>query len=1486
MRVLDQVLREGLERANPVVCDIIEITAPDATQILRRANDQFFTSPPRFSETPGGTTAADANGALILAPTNTQIASLYTINSETDIGEANPSQILQGMGWTIDPAYGPVVLKKFTAKIERYLTGAADFQLQIYRPKVQRQFYRYGASGVAEVAVTTFLEVLPEPVVIRYASLTWTANRTDLVFDLSAIRPVLTPGPVLEDPIAGNALAQNPMYLFVINPIRPPTSNAFRWKTDTTSAITYAGVGTFQRTTFTQATSLLKVGYWPDPVKDSYSQCFKLEIEQYPATSVIIYAVTLPSVPLAASTLRAIFERGLPTGTSATLEISTTGTGGPWTPVKHGASLEPRTNLALQSQTLDNASWVKARSSIGANTDTAPDGTLTADRIIEDATATSTHQVWQSSLTITANVNVVYSKWFKAGTRTWIAIRVHDSTNTDAFQKYFNLATGALGATFVAGTGALVRAYTELGTGTMVGWVRCVLVGNVGNGRTSVILTTYMANADNGATYSGDGASYVIAWGAQFENATDYATDYIPTGATAVTFGGKQLAYHVRVTLNASASLRQTPRVTAVGLDGRIPIDVSAEATTEPVGHEIQMPFCQAGIGEGRVSLVRAGRRDYRDVGSDLAVGYPASKLEVDHYIGSRHPKITRDHWLLYERASVTNREPSETLETFAMLSPLKALKKKIPLRIETINTVHTVTGVPTTGAVAVTPNLSGAAGSGDYLGKGYYMRVRTSAQPSVGSGFIQRIDDNTGLNTLVFTTPVLPGLLVAGDIVEVHSGQYAAPVIQWTDADPADIWYEILTTHLSISPEKIGLGGAGQASRSGFPPKVTDRAPGDATTQAKLKVTMQLKAEEDADKLIDQLSFLMGGATVGIAGQYVFRQIYPLRDVNGSIAVPTARPDVAFDARDYTQLQTPTGIEARATTCSCNYGVNATASSADQKATSTVTFADADAIAYLAPQDVEGLGQATIPKEIARWCYNASDAGLFLATQLAKQVVLYSSTGLRVWSWVSVNAHPELHIGDSVWVVTDQYTDYDPTRKLTVRGWVAYRVLLTSIQAGGRRFRGVMPGLGAAVPVKGGPGTLPVDPTSAPTPAPTGVRINYVSSTDTTETIQFNGTGIGVVQYRWRIDNAAWSSWLGAALPQTTVITRALFYPEVIDLQVMQADGQITQSPAFKVHGQLEGLNPGSGRHRRLTPSDDGDYTVPATTSSGDTVKNTVKESGGKAINRQFAKPLAGDPDTIDSTPNGLTFRRVTVNATDSSGNVDLAGSGWINKHSGNIARSGANATAIGTIVTNLSDAGTGGAAGFQESGGKNINRLFAKALLSDPDSLDSAPDGTTYKKVTGVNGSNLITPSSSAGRNRCRVRNSGVIAVAHNTRTAMTFDTEDTDVGSWHNPATNPSYFTIPTPAPPGAAMFFAQFTWDSSTAGTKRSVVIRKNNTTLIAQSEALDKPVNGLRQLVFWVEEAPTAGDFYEFTVIQDSGVSVNVTPNWAFVADMW
>lgn len=884
-RILDPVLLQALDRANPNVAAMVEVNAPDVANVLRRS-DQFLAP---VSQTPANAIVADAAGALTLAatPAGATLASFTHTDDyvvavpRTGLGfDHNNQTEVRSLCWLVDQSFGRGVLQSVSIPIRRYQVWVTN-NLLLY-------IYRRRSPGNG---LSVFEPILSAPARWKNTPAAWAGGGLDATavfeFDDQDVEVGVSNVPPITLTQGGASAGEDQAYYFVLQAENASRDDLFNWPRDLTSARTIAGVGTFVDRRWFEYDGTVNGAWLLDGTIPATPRvpCATIVLKSYPATVQAVYPLDLGQAPASGSAGRVVFERGGAAGSSASLELATAGSGGPWTGVKDGDALSVAQQL-----------------------------------------------------------------------------------------------------------------------------------------------------------------------------------------------------YWIRATLTASANGRVAPMIAAMGVEFLTTTDASAEAIVDPLPQQVDVPFLAAGVGEGSVTLLRTGQRDYHDVASDLTAATAASQLEVEVRLGSRHPLVTRDKWLLTDRAFVNNREPAAAGEQFNLLSYLKLLKQKIPQRAETINTVHTVTAATTT-AVSVTPALPAVNGSNaaHAYGTPMYMRVRQSSQTGVSTGYVQTIDDNTGPNTLAFNaaTP-LPGTLVAGDVIEVHSGQYAQNPLIWQDADPADVWWEILTVHCAIPAERIGRADLGTAQRSGLPPRVTDRAPGDAVTQTKLTVTLKIGDPEEASGLIDQLSFLMGGCTVEIGGQICFRQIYPLRDASGAIVVPPEPIAATFDVRNMAGLSTPVGLEQRIPSLACDYGVNTTAVGSDTPAAETVNYVDADAIAWLEVQPVDDLATAAIDSKIARWCYNSVDAGLYLASMLSQQVVRAGSTGLRVWTWNATEQQPQLVVGDRVTVITDQYTDYDPSAQRAIRGWWAFPLVLVSVAGGGRQFRGYMLGLTEAVQLRGGPGTLAPDPFAA----------------------------------------------------------------------------------------------------------------------------------------------------------------------------------------------------------------------------------------------------------------------------------------------------------------------------------------------------------------------------------------------------------------------
>jgi hypothetical protein len=178
---------------------------------------------------------------------------------------------------------------------------------------------------------------------------------------------------------------------------------------------------------------------------------------------------------------------------------------------------EQRTNIVLQSQDLATT-WAATSASVGTNTTTAPDGTLTADTI---TASSSTIGRVQQTITFTGDGNKAVSVWLKAGTAPTSIVKIDDSTAGFVVRLLITV-TWTNGVASGSASNGVLQGIDVFPNG----WYR---IRGLAVGVVAANTNRYRIEAD-----STNGTGTVIAWGAQAENGA-FPTSYIPTTTTALT---------------------------------------------------------------------------------------------------------------------------------------------------------------------------------------------------------------------------------------------------------------------------------------------------------------------------------------------------------------------------------------------------------------------------------------------------------------------------------------------------------------------------------------------------------------------------------------------------------------------------------------------------------------------------------------------------------------------------------------------------------------------------------------------------------------------------------------------------------------------------------------------------------------------------------------------------------------------------------------
>jgi len=175
-------------------------------------------------------------------------------------------------------------------------------------------------------------------------------------------------------------------------------------------------------------------------------------------------------------------------------------------------------NLQTYSEDFTNGKYILNQASISSNATTAPNGTATADKLVEN-TANDQHFVYFTAQQTAYNETRI-SVYAKAGGRT--NLLMWESAITNA-QCLFNLSTGVVTSSSsgnAANLSTTVGQIEDAGNG----WYRCSFNYSTSSGGGTIRLQLYTTTT----SYTGDGTSGIFLWGLQ-ENIGSTAKPYFPT---------------------------------------------------------------------------------------------------------------------------------------------------------------------------------------------------------------------------------------------------------------------------------------------------------------------------------------------------------------------------------------------------------------------------------------------------------------------------------------------------------------------------------------------------------------------------------------------------------------------------------------------------------------------------------------------------------------------------------------------------------------------------------------------------------------------------------------------------------------------------------------------------------------------------------------------------------------------------------------------
>lgn len=185
----------------------------------------------------------------------------------------------------------------------------------------------------------------------------------------------------------------------------------------------------------------------------------------------------------------------------------------PFTSLSRCALVDNAPNVLTQTNDFSHADWTKSETTVTANYFTAPDGTTSADRIIED-TSTGEHYVLQSKTRVNEAADwcfaIALAPGDVGGLRNRAQLRIIDSGSTNAISAQFDLLNGTISlAATAGGATANPRAFIKpMG----LGYYYCAIVGQMPASDTTIRGVVNLIENPSTTSYTGASSRNIAAW--------------------------------------------------------------------------------------------------------------------------------------------------------------------------------------------------------------------------------------------------------------------------------------------------------------------------------------------------------------------------------------------------------------------------------------------------------------------------------------------------------------------------------------------------------------------------------------------------------------------------------------------------------------------------------------------------------------------------------------------------------------------------------------------------------------------------------------------------------------------------------------------------------------------------------------------------------------------------------------------------------------